>query len=143
MDVTDALRILKSLKQFSPKIERISLEFMCKTYPTDRDHLMGDLLVDFTLKMKHLSCLSLSLKQLDGALIKNVHERIKKEVLPTRPSLWFHLDRCLPEASDPGVPWVHYHQIVRPMSFIMPSFWAVTLVFLNYIVSVSRKIVYQ
>lgn len=49
-------------------------------------------------------------------------ERIAQEVVPTRPSLWFHLDRALPEASDPGVPWIHYHPMVDPMSFFLPGF---------------------
>jgi len=113
MDVNDALLILKSLKQFAPKIERISLEFMCEAYPTDKYHFMEDFLVDFTLKMKQLSCLSLSLKQLDGTLIQKVHERIKREVLPTRPSFWFHLDSKIPDAVDPEVPKVHYHEMIH------------------------------
>jgi len=125
MDVNDALLILKSLKQFAPKIERISLEFMCKTYPTDEDYLMVDFLVDFILKMKHLSCLSLSLKQLNGTLIQKVHERIKKEVLPTRPSLWFHLDRKIPDVLNPSVPKVHYHEMIHTnYSHPPPKLWS-------------------
>lgn len=113
MDVNDALLILKSLKQFAPKLERISLEFMCKTYPTDSDYLMVDFLVDFTLKMKHLSCLSLSLKQLDRKLVQQVHQRIVNEVLPSRPSFWFHLGSKIPDAVDPSVPKVHYQEMIH------------------------------
>jgi len=37
-------------------------------------------------------------------------------------SLWFHLGRTLPEASDEDVPAIHYHQMVNPIPFVMPRF---------------------
>ena len=54
--------------------------------------------------------------------MKGIKERVEEEVVKLRPSLWFHLGRTIPEASDHGVPAIHYHQIVYPMSFIMPRF---------------------
>jgi len=39
-----------------------------------------------------------------------------------RPSLWFHLDRILPKASDQSVPPIHYHQMVNPVLFVMPDY---------------------
>lgn len=115
--VLDMLNEFKLIDE--PKIERISLKFTCETYPTD-DYLMLDFLVNFSLEMKHLSCLSLSLERLDPTLIQQVLQRIKEEVLPTRPSLWFHLDNAIPDAADSSVPKVHYHEMIYTNYFDPP-----------------------
>ena len=120
IDVSDVLFILKWFKLFAPKVERISLEFMCTVCPTNNDYLMVDFLVDFTMEMKHLSCLSLSFGQLDENLIEKVRQRIKKEILPGRPSLWFHLSSEIPDVGDPSVPKVHYVEMIDTNYFDPP-----------------------
>ncbi len=72
----------------------------------------ADFLVGFTAQMTHLSCCCLTFKQMDIKLMKAIKERVEEEVVTERPSLWFHLDRDIPNVSDPGVPpIIHYHQI--------------------------------
>ena len=75
---------------------------------------------DFTAQMNHLTCCCLTFKQMDIDLMKAIKERVEEQVVMERPSLWFHLGRDLPDASDPGVPSIHYHQMVEPISFLMP-----------------------
>ena len=85
----------------------------------------SDFLVDFTAKMTHLTCLCLAFKQMDGVLMKAIKERVEEEVVIERPSLWFHLGWDIPNVSDPGVPAIHYHQMVNPMHFSTPPFYSV------------------
>jgi len=54
--------------------------------------------------------------------MKTIKQRVEEEVVTERPSLWFHLDRPVPEASDPGVPPIHYFEIVEPPPFDIPRF---------------------
>jgi len=94
--------------------------------------------------MKHLTCYCLTFYQMDVDLIKSIKNRVEEEVLVAERlySRWFHLSRKVPQASDPGVPSIHYHQIVEPPSFDMPRFWIVNSLFLINIPSL-RKIVRQ
>ncbi len=85
----------------------------------------ADFLVDFTAKMTHLYCCCITFKQMDANLMKAIKERVEEEVVIERPALWFHLGRDVPDASDPGVPPIHYHQIVEPISFTTPPFYSV------------------
>jgi len=57
---------------------------------------------------------------MDPGLMTEIKKRVELEVVTERPSLWFHLGRNIPQASDAGVPPIHYHQIVEPVSFVMP-----------------------
>lgn len=59
---------------------------------------------------------------MDVDVMNAIKSRVEEEVVPERPSLWFHLDRILPKASDQSVPPIHYHQMVNPVSFVMPFF---------------------
>jgi len=119
-----ALSILKAILEKSVLLERLALidggsdNLPIWIHPPD----FADFLVKFAAKMSHLTCCCLSFKQLDCFPIVNVKHRIAQEVVRMRPSLWFHMDRSLPQASDPGVPWVHYHQLVDPMSCDLPRF---------------------
>ncbi len=76
-----------------------------------------DRLLDFASKMTHMTCCCLTFNQMDPKLMKEIKERVELEVVKERPSLWFHLGREIPQA---GVPLIHYHQIVEPVSFVMP-----------------------
>ena len=118
------LSILKAILEKSVLLERLVLidggseNLSMWNHPSD----FADFMVKFASNMTHLTCCCLSIKQLDCFPIVKVKQRIANEVVPMRPSLWFHSDRALPEASDPGVPWIHYHRMVDPMSFFMPGF---------------------
>jgi len=82
----------------------------------------ADFLVGFVATMPTLSCFCVTFNQMDIFLAKDITQRVTEEVVGMRLSLWFHLDRAVPKASDPGVPPIHYHQIVEPISFDMPHF---------------------
>jgi len=119
-----ALLYLKAILKESVNLERLALidggsyESFALSPPPE----LANVLVEFTSKMDHLTCCCITFNYRSVDLMKKIKQRVEEEVVTERPSLWFHLDRRIPEASDLGVPWIHYHQIVRPMSFIMPSF---------------------
>jgi len=56
---------------------------------------------------------------MDPKLMKEIKERVELEVVKERPSLWFHLGRVIPQASDTGVPLIHCI-IIEPVSFVVP-----------------------
>ncbi len=86
--------------------------------PADWNYPLDDVIVQLALKLKRLTCLSLTFYELsDSKLIEHVHRRMAEEVLPTRPALWFHLGTAFAEASDPSVPAVHYHEMVFTNTF--------------------------
>lgn len=119
-----AFAILKALLKASLKLERLVLidaatEKLPQWKPPPG---FADFLVDFTAKMTHMTCCCVTFKQMNTGLMEEIKERVENEVVTERPSLWLHLDHAIPEASDPGVPAVHYHQIVYPISFVMPRF---------------------
>jgi len=121
---TTAISFLKALLKGSVQLERLALivagpENIPDWKPSPK---FADFLVEFTAKMTHLTCCCLIFNQLGVELINEIKQRVEKEVVTERSSLWFHLGRALPEASDPGVPAIHYHQIVYPISYFMPRF---------------------
>jgi len=79
-----------------------------------------DSIVGFISKMVNLSCVCLTFKQINVDYMNGIKQRVTEEVVAMRPSLWFHIGRSVPKASDAGVPSIHYHQIVQPMSFDLP-----------------------
>jgi len=117
------LMILQSLLGYSLQLERLALINRCTgTAPAVWDHPpdAADFLVDFAFKMKRLVCCCLLFDRIDSSLIKDVSERIKNEVVPKRPSLWFHLGRGEPYVNDPEVPSIHFHEIVDPEYYTPP-----------------------
>ena len=93
----------------------------CDILPDDFSFPLADFIVQLALKLKRLTCLSLSFYELnDNKLIEQVHRRMGEEVLPTRPALWFHLGSDFPEASDPRVPAVHYNEMIYSNEFDPP-----------------------
>jgi len=117
-NIADAICILKSLLSHAPNIQRIAIEWKIETLPADWNYPLADFIVQLALKLERLTCLSLTFFELDDTkLIEHVHRRMAEEVLPTRPALWFHLGYDYAEASDPGVPAVHYHEMVLSNNF--------------------------
>lgn len=70
--------------------------------------------------MEQMSCCCLTFNQMDVDLVEEINHRIKQEMIEKRRFLWFHLGSTVPEASDVGVPPIHYHEMVEPVSFTMP-----------------------
>jgi len=111
--LSSALLLLKSFRTSASHLERISLQFNCQTlFIGNPDFDLADFLVQFILKMDHLTALCLVFYELDPSLIPQVHQRIVEEILPLRPALWFYLDRKLPNGVEPSVPAVHYRDMV-------------------------------
>jgi len=133
---TTVLSILKILREKSPLLERLVLidGGFCSYSLTVNDgfrlelplpslsppHKFSELLLEFTSKMTHMTCCCLTFRRLAVNLLKEITERVEEDVVAERPSLWFHLGRNIPKASDAGVPSVHYHEIVEPVSFVLP-----------------------
>ena len=121
-DIADVIPILKSLSSHGLKLERIAIEWKVENLPIDWDYPLADFIVQLALKMERLTCLSLIFNDLNASkLMEEVTRRMEKEVLPTRPALWFHLDSGFPEASDPSVPAVHFKEMIYDSSSITPT----------------------
>jgi len=115
------LLLLKAVLEKSVDLKRLVLIDGSGNLPNwSHPPEFADSLVTFAAKMSHMTCCCVTFNHLDVDLMKGIKERVEEEVVQVRPSLWFHLGRSIPEASDPGVPAIHYHQIVYPMSFLMP-----------------------
>lgn len=81
---------------------------------------LADTMVRFAKMMANLSCCCLVFKQMNAEYMNEGKQKVEKDVVQTRPTLWFHLGRSIPNPSDLGVPLIHYHQIVHPKSFALP-----------------------
>ena len=114
--------LLKFLLGSSLQLERLVLIAKSPRHgPNWKQPLqLPDFIVDFALKMKRLVCCCMVFDRLDPSLIKEVQQRIAKEVVPIRPSFWFHLGREVPLASDLSVPSIHFHEMVEPMVYVPP-----------------------
>lgn len=123
----DVLFVFKSLLCRASHLERLVLIFENNKdipYSGSDDHPLVDFLVQFALKMKRLTCLCMTFNKIDPALIQELKRRLTEDVLPSRSSFWFHLGRELPKATDPGVPPLHYHEMIYVDKFNPPSsFW--------------------
>jgi len=119
-----AYSILKALLKGSLLLERVALIDGGSEKLPDWKHPpeFSDFIVGFTKKLTHLTCCCLTFNQLDVDFMKEIKTRVEEEVVTERPSLWFFMGRTLPEASDEGVPAIHYHEMVNPISFVMPRF---------------------
>ena len=113
-NITDVFAVLKSLLGRASSLQRLSLFFDSMALPKGSDHSqLANFFVQFVLKMKHLFAVCVTFDELDSILKEEVDRRIVEEVLPNRPALWFHLGTDTPNAVDPGVPLVHYHEMVH------------------------------
>ena len=106
----------------SLQLERLVLIAESSKNGPDWNHpiKLPDLIVKFALKMKRLVCCCIVFDRMDSNLIKEIQQRIAKEIVLIRPSLWFHLGREKPLASDPSVPSIHYHEMVDPIIYVPP-----------------------
>lgn len=127
---SETLLLLRQLLKCSSHLERLLLHDVCA--PSDSTFIrrqlssdFGDQVVHFAFVMDHLVALCLTGIGVNPVAVAKVRERVKKEVLPLRPSLWFHMDRDLPKGNDLEVPRIYYDEMVNPQIWIcgaQPSF---------------------
>lgn len=116
------LSLLSAILKESVLLERLVLIDGGPSNSSSYTYLPGldDAFVNFAAKMTHMTCCCITSNQIDSDHMKAIKQRVEEEVLPERPSLWFHMGRTVPEASDTTMPPIHYCQIVDPQSFDMP-----------------------
>lgn len=115
------LLLLQAILNCSKDLERLVLidstlkkKPVWNHYPSD----MTDSVVNFALKMKRLVSFCLVLPKCESTLIDEVSEKIEEKVVSLRSSLWFHIGRYQPEATD--VPLIHYHEMIEPTHYFPP-----------------------
>lgn len=64
--------------------------------------------------MENLVALCITGFSINPKAIREVNRRIAEDILPVRPSFWFHLGYDAIAANDPSVPRIHY-EIVNPI----------------------------
>ena len=75
-----------------------------------------DELLNFISSMSRLVALCLAgCFLLDQSDLEKIKEQVAEEILPLRPSFWFHIGLDLPKETDLSVPRVHYDEIVGPI----------------------------
>ena len=123
-DESQVLALLKNLLKTSPKLERLVLCYeglrSCKRNPKNPTEL-EDFIVTFVSKMENLVALYLAgfWDNPHGVEKTHLNRRLTREILPTRPSFWFHLGFHLGWGGNyimyPPAPWIHYDEIVNPI----------------------------
>lgn len=78
---------------------------------------MEDLIVGFATEMERPVALCVVGFRMNSNVVRNIEQRVEKEILPRRPSFWCHFG--FPASNDPNVPVVHMTEIVDP--FGIPS----------------------
>lgn len=73
---------------------------------------MEDLIVGFATEMERLVALCVVGFRMNSDVVRNIEQRVEKEILPQRPSFWCHFD--FPNSNDPEVPVVHMTEILDP-----------------------------
>ena len=112
--------MLTSLLGAAYHLERLALISPCQLVFNQNESETRDRLVEFASTMKRLVCCCLVFNLLDRKLAKKVQKQIAEEVVPKRPSLWFHLGDDDPIVSGPDVPNFHFHEMVNPNFYVPP-----------------------
>ncbi len=82
------------------------------------DKQLEDSILPFVKEMFHLIALCLAGFPIDSSVVE---EQFMVEIVPDRPSFWFHLGQTLPKSSDIYAPRIHHEGIAYPMdSFDAP-----------------------
>ena len=118
---SETLLLLQKLLKCSSHFERLPLHDVCAPSDSAKRQLssdFGDQVVHFASEMGHLVALCIAGLRVDPVAVDKVRERVEKEVLPLRPSFWFHMDRDLPKGNDLDVPRIHYDEMVNPPIWI-------------------------
>ena len=119
--------LFKTLAKIAPKMERLVLHDEYSYFPNifwESQTDLGQLIVEFLSKMKNLVAFSFTGYKIEPDVQEAVRGHVATEILPGSPSFWLHLGKSLPEANDPGVPRVHYDEIVHPIDpyYALPKF---------------------
>jgi len=101
-DLVDFLKaLLKCLL-----LERLVLDDYCRSRPSHQaSSQIENYLFTFVSNMEHLVafCLSSSRFNDPDAIFERVNQRFVQEIIPSRPSFWFHLGKVLPKENEPSV----------------------------------------
>lgn len=86
--------------------------------------LQADFFFTFARRMEHLVALCLSIN-ISATIVKELEMKFIQEILPDRPSFWFHVGPSLPRPNDFRVPRVHYDEIISPINYfdVPPVFY--------------------
>lgn len=77
---------------------------------------MEHVLVEFATVMERLVALCFAGFRITPKVDRKVNRRLLKEVIPLRPSFWFHLSRNFPLVNDTSVPQIHRDEILDPVT---------------------------
>ena len=120
------LTFFKSILKFSPDLERLFLvdaELFFGGPAWKHPDDMESTIVDFALKMKHISALVLTFpNNFPNSRLNYIGSSMADKVSPLRPALWywFSLDRNMPNLVDPNVPFIHYQEMFEPGYYPLP-----------------------
>ena len=116
--LSSILLLLKNLLKCSDHLERLVLIKSAKFWVDwETSSEMEDLIVGFATEMERLVALCLVGLRISSDVVRNIEQRVEKEIIPLRPPFWCHFG--LPASNDPNVPVVHMTEIVDP--FGIPS----------------------
>lgn len=82
---------------------------------------LEELLVGFATEMDHLVALCFAGFRVTPKVARKVNRRVKREIIPHRPALWFRMDEALPKANDVTVPRIHLKEMVYPIHVFCPA----------------------
>lgn len=119
-NTSDIFLLLEAIRKGCSRLERLVIYQEELRYSGQKEGTIpldaADQIVTFAASMQHLSALCLSCLLLDSSVMEETNRRLAEEIIPIRPSFWFHVGFELPKENDPSVPRVHYDEIVHPIN---------------------------
>jgi len=118
--ISSLLHLLEALLESSKNLkyfERLVLMVYSRNryYAFDRNAQFEELIVKFAKGMKKLVCLGIFGFPFKRSSVRLIQQKLRKEVLPLRPTFWFRVGNELPVENDTSVPRIHYDEMVRPI----------------------------
>ena len=86
-----------------------------RNYSDHWDPLNSDVVVRFVSSAQHLIALCLIDECFSQSAIDGVSQRLKNEILPSRPAFWFHIGLQLPSSVDDTVPRIYHESLINPL----------------------------
>ena len=111
------LEVVSTIGSGCPSLERLVInQESWSTVSSTLSSILPNILVNLaTVQLPRLFAFCL-VYPLDFIIRKTITDRFREEILPNRPSFWFHLGDSLPRGTD--VPRVHLDEIVVPCEYI-------------------------
>lgn len=103
----------EDLKYFERLVLRVYVREKC--YGFDSNAQFEEFILKFAKGMKKLVCLGIFGFPFKRSAVRVIQQKLRKEVLPLRPTFWFRLGKELPVENDTSVPRIHYDEMVRPI----------------------------